>query len=394
LLSSSECRSGSFRRTVNILRWGKLNESNYLNRDETNDRYRSSDFLVGSVGFLLAFGIPGIPILTAWWGVASNDANIANIVAFLPLAIAYIVVPVVETIFPYAIVPVPPNLSSRAGWQTYYRVLPLLSILAQITMLYAAINYWNSGILNLWGGTAYLLSTGIFSGMCAINIGHELIHRPQKFDRAIGGLLLSTVGFGTFKIVHLKIHHRYVGTPLDFATAKRGQSIYNFWWQSFKGNVCESLSCERDRLTKSGQSFWHNELLLWYGITLFWLCLAISLGGWSGGIFFILHCLIAIMKLEWTNYLQHYGMTRNLDESGEYEPVKAHHAWSSGLFIHDLALLNLLRHSDHHLYPHRPYHALRYDDRTPHYPYNYSIMYFLSLVPPLFQKVVHPYLEN
>lgn len=368
-----------------------MNESNYLDRDEASDRYRTSDLLVGSVGFLLAFGIPAIPILTAWLGVVSGYANL---VAFMPLAIAYIVVPVVETIFPYGIEPVPTELSSRKGWRIYYRVLPLLSLLAQIGMLYAAITYWNSGILNLWGSIGYLLSTGIFSGMCAINIAHELIHRPQQFDRLIGGILLSTVGFGTFKIVHLRIHHRYVGTPLDFATARRGQSIYQFWWQSLRGNFGKSLSCERDRLTRLGQSFWHSELLLWYGLTLLWFCLAIVLGGPTGGIFFILHCLIAILKLEWTNYLQHYGLTRNLEKSEQYESVKACHAWSSGLFVHDLALLNLLRHSDHHLYPDRPYHALRYDDRNPNYPYNYSIMYLLSLVPPLFQHIVHPYLER
>lgn len=55
---------------------------------------------------------------------------------------------------------------------------------------------------------------------------HELIHRRQPLDRFIGGLLLSTVSFGTFKIVHLQVHHPYVGTPLDFHGKARPDDLF------------------------------------------------------------------------------------------------------------------------------------------------------------------------
>jgi alkane 1-monooxygenase len=261
-------------------------------------------------------------------------------------------------------------------------------------MLYIAIHYWNLKLFNLWGSFFYVLSVGIYSGMFAITVAHELIHHQQRCDRVLGGILLSTVGFGTFKVVHLRIHHRYVGTPLDFATARRGQSIYSFWGTNLVGNVREAIRCEREELAKTGRAFWQSELLFWYFLSLLWLSIAVLLGGWKGGIFFVLQSLIAILKLDWTNYLQHYGLTRKQDAKGRYEPVQIHHAWSVGLFIHDLAIFNLLRHGDHHAHPQRHYQTLRHYNDVPEYPCNYSIMYLLSLVPPLFQQIVHEHLAR
>ncbi len=257
-----------------------------------------------------------------------------------------------------------------------------------------ALNYWVSDLFNIWGSLAYLLSVGIYSGTLAITISHELIHHQQPLDRALGGVLLSTVGYGSFKVHHIPIHHRYVGTPLDFATAQRGQSIYAFWWKNLTSNVVVTIRCEREKLAKRGQAFWHSELLLWYLLSLLWLTIAILLGGWKGSVFWLLQALIAILTLDWTNYLQHYGLTRKQDAKGRYEPVQVHHAWSSGIFLRDLALFNLMRHGDHHANPQRHYQSLRHDDTVPEYPDNYSIMYLLALVPPLFQRIVHPYLDR
>ena len=92
--------------------------------------------------------------------------------------------------------------------------------------------------------------------------------------------------------------------------------------------------------------------------------------------------------------MQHYGLTRRQDVNGKYEAVQVHHAWSVGLFIHDLAIFNLLRHGDHHINPQKHYQSLKHYDNTPEYPYNYSIMYLLSLVPPLFQQIVHEHLDR
>ncbi len=352
-----------------------------------------------SIGYLLVFGIPAVPLVSVWLGIKTHHPNLFSL---LPLLVFYGIVPLLEYWFPYGVPSAPEELSRSKGWSYYYRGLLWLCLPVQLAMLYCALNIWGSGLLNPWSSLIYLVSLGMYSGMFAITVAHELIHHQQRLDRALGGLLLSTVGFGTFKLVHLRIHHRYVGTSLDFATAQRGQSIYSFWWQSLMGNWSEAVRCDRQDRAKTNQPFWKSELLLWSLCSLLWLTLAIAIGGWQGALFWGCQAIIGILQLDLINYLQHYGLTRQQDATGRHEPVQVHHAWSVGLFLHDLVLINLLRHGDHHANPQRTYPTLRHDHQSgndsqniiPEYPYNYSIMYLLALVPPLFQRVVHPQLDH
>ncbi|NKB17874.1 MAG: hypothetical protein HC770_07010, partial [Pseudanabaena sp. CRU_2_10] len=220
---------------------------------------------LSSFGYLLTYAIPAVPILSTWLGEVTDRPNWF---AFAPLAIAYPFVAFVQWLWPYpatdrfdavAIPKRPKAFGTKSP--LYFRLLLWGGVPAQLVMLAVTTFYWCSNALNSWGSVGYLLSTGVMSGIFAITLGHELIHRQQQPDQLLGGLLLSTVSFGTFKVVHLQIHHCHVATPLDFATAQKGQSIYSFWWQSIVGNSYGALCCERERLTKAGKSFWESELL-------------------------------------------------------------------------------------------------------------------------------------
>lgn len=351
-------------------------------------RYRWSQ--LGNLGFLLVYAIPALFVGCTWLGAWSAQPQLW---VWLPLAIGYGLVPALQAVWPHP-VPLLEASHGRAPWPLYHRALLWLSLPAQLGMLYVATDYAVSGALHGWSYAGHLLTTGVLSAIFAINISHELIHRPQAVERTLGGLLLSTVWFGTFKVVHVQIHHRYVATPLDFATARRGQGIYGYWLQCFTGNVRAAWRCECARLATRQQRWWRSELLLWYGLSFLWLGLALALWGWPGALFFLAQAMLAIMKLDCINYLQHYGLTRRLGRDGRYEPVQERHAWSQGLFLHDLLLLNLFRHGDHHAHPQRPYHLLRLDRPTPRYPYNYALMVLLVFVPRLFQAVVHPILDR
>lgn len=347
--------------------------------------------ILGNLSFLFVYAIPAVFLVSVWLGRTTGYANLCS---WLPLLLAYGLVPLLQALWPRPLPLLPEEVGNNPAWQLYHRLLLWLSVPAQLAMLYVATAHWQAAALHGWGYAGHLLTTGIFSGMLAINLSHELIHHRQSLERCLGGVLLSTVGFGTFKIVHRQIHHRYVGTPLDFATARRGQSIYSFWRQCLVGNVSAALRCERQRCARTGKPLWRSELLLWYGLSGMWLALALTLWGWMGGVFFLAQSLLAIMKLDCINYLQHYGLTRRLDNTGRFEPVQEHHAWSQGFYLHDLFLLNLLRHGDHHAHPQRPYQLLRTYEDTPHYPYNYALMILLSFVPSVFRHVVHPILDR
>jgi len=342
------------------------------------------------MGYLLAFAVPGVVIGSVWLGQSLNHPDA---LAWMPLAFAYVVVPAVQAVWQRRPFRLSPEDEHSPAWTRYYRVLPLVALPAQLVMLLVATRAFAAGPYSLVGRIGLLLGTALFSALFAINLAHELMHRRQRFDRVCSGLLLSTVSFGTFKIVHLQVHHPYVGTPLDFATARRGQSIYSFWGQSFVGNCREAMRCERQRLMRAGKPAWRSELVVWYSLTAVWLTIAVAWYGWLGGLFFLLQSAFAIMSLDIANYMQHYGLTRRLLPGGRPEALQYHHSWSQERYLDDFLLVNLPRHADHHLQPQRPFQLLRDTDDAPHYPLNYGLTMVSVFVPPVFRYFAHPALD-
>ena len=93
--------------------------------------------------------------------------------------------------------------------------------------------------------------------------------------------------------------------------------------------------------------------------------------------------------LESVNYIEHYGLTRNETENHQFERVQPHHSWNSNHIIGRLMLFELSRHSDHHYLASRKYQILRSYDNAPQMPTGYPGMILLSLVPPLWFKVMN-----
>jgi alkane 1-monooxygenase len=343
------------------------------------------------MGYLLSFLIPSLVIGSVWLGPL---VGYPNALLLVPFVVAYVVVPIVQAAWPRRPFRLSADDARSTRWSAYYRALPLVSVPVQLTMVASATAAFVTAPLSAAGRVLLVLTTGVFSAMFAINIAHELIHRRQKLDQFLGGVLLSTVGFGTFKVVHLQVHHPYVGTPLDFATARRGQTIYSFWLQSFAGNFREAVRCERQRVARSGKPVWTSQIVLWWALTFLWLTIAVAWWGWSGGLFFVMQGVLAIMYLDIINYLQHYGLTRQLLPDGRPEPIQDHHSWTQGRFLDDLILFNLPRHANHHSQPQLPFQLLTDSDQAPRYPFNYGIMTLAVLVPTLFRRIAHPCLER
>lgn len=344
----------------------------------------------GGFGYVLALIVPAILAACALLGSTAGD--VADWVALLPLGIAFAIVPLLTISGGNWDEPGPVR-PGTSGARLYYRALPLAAAPAQLMTLCLATNFWCGSSLHLAGRIGWLLSIGIFSALFAITVAHELIHHRDPFDRAVGGFLLSTACFGAFKIVHLRVHHRFVGTAFDFSSARRGASLYGFWLGCLYGNPREALRYERARQRRLGLPWWRSELLVWYGLSAGWLALWWLVWNWTGTLFLLLQSAVAILTLDWTNYVQHYGLRRRPDARGRYEPVQPHHAWSMQCRITNLALLNLLRHGDHHTHPTVPYYALTHT-AAPAYPYPFGIMMLLALVPPLFHRIVHPLLDR
>jgi alkane 1-monooxygenase len=110
-------------------------------------------------------------------------------------------------------------------------------------------------------------------------------------------------------------------------------------------------------------------------------------------LFFLSGALMGILLLETVNYIEHYGLRRKKNGTN-YERTMPIHSWNSNHPIGRLLLLELSRHSDHHYLASRKYQTLRHFDESPQMPTGYPGMMVLSLIPPLWFKVMNKTLKK
>ncbi len=285
------------------------------------------------------------------------------------------------------------NLSdAQTAWskqQLWIRLLPLLCLPIFLSYQVIIAGYFisSSSLLDKLG---WLLTAGIAGGVLAINIGHELIHRKTKWEQRAGGLLLASVGYGSFKVEHVHGHHVWVATPEDPTTAPKGMHIYHFWLRALTKTPLKAFQIAKQRAEKKNATL--NEFVVLYAVSGAFLIAYIAAFGLLGAIYWLAHSLIAILLLETVNYIEHYGLART--KKGErYEPTTHLHSWNSSHLLTNFLLFNLQRHSDHHAHASRPYQTLRHFDESPQMPQGYAAMIIMSLLPPLWFNVMHRQLE-
>jgi alkane 1-monooxygenase len=118
-----------------------------------------------------------------------------------------------------------------------------------------------------------------------------------------------------------------------------------------------------------------------------------AFGGWSA-LWFILAALMGGVLLETVNYIEHYGLKREINERGRYERVMPVHSWNSNHILGRILLFELSRHSDHHYKASKPYQTLESIDDAPQLPTGYPGMMLLATVPPLFFAVMNRRVDN
>jgi len=221
-----------------------------------------------------------------------------------------------------------------------------------------------TGVLYGSGLIGAILATGFSSGSMGIVAAHEMIHRKESFMKRSGDFLLFMVMNSYFAIDHLRVHHKHVATALDHASAKYGEHFYLFMTRSLKGQFVQSFNLEAERLRKTdraphgfGNTIIRNTILQLLLVTILGLIHPML------GLAFVGQAIFACILLEYTNYIEHYGLER-----GENERVKAHHSWQSDKPFSRFMLYDLSRHADHHMYGGKPFYQLRTHDDGPTLP--------------------------
>jgi alkane 1-monooxygenase len=359
-----------------------------LNRSSTSETRPGDPPRFAVLRFVWAFAMFALPLIATL-----AAANGATWLPYLPLIVVYAAIPVID----YAFNPKQPVEFDRqqAKDQPLARRafdLPLLCLPAWFITLFTTL--WLAQSFNgiIW--VVCVVGLGVAGGIVAINPAHELIHRRSRWHRFAGGVLLSAVIYGPFKVEHLRGHHRWVGTKKDRASALRGQTIYSFAPQSLIGNFIGGYRHEQRRLQKNNLAWFHSEVWHWMGLSALIAISLYLLASWQAVAGFVLASLVAIFKLELINYIEHYGLHRKANSQGVIEPITAAHSWTCDTWFVNAILFNVQRHADHHANPGREYLALRDLSGAPRLPLGYASMVLLALVPPFWFAVMHPRLDQ
>jgi len=261
----------------------------------------------------------------------------------------------------------------------------------QILVLSALMLSISHGRITGWQLVFAALSTGVHSGSSSIIVAHEMIHRKATLWQIPGRILLLSAGNIYFYIEHLRVHHKWVGTPKDAATARHGESVYTFFFRSVTGQIRSAWNLEKERLRQKGSLLFDPRNYVFFSV------IVISLVLVTIYLFIGIHAvcvmagqfIVANFLLEYTNYIEHYGLERK----GE-ERVNAELSWQSDKVLSRFLLIDLSRHSDHHFYASKPYHILDSHKESPVLPAGYASCIYLAMIPSVWFRRIHPLLEE
>lgn len=238
---------------------------------------------------------------------------------------------------------------------------------------------------------ATVLVTGSMLGF-GLNLSHELGHKKDWLGRKVGLFNSALGGYGHFSIEHNRGHHRHVATPDDPASSKMGESIYRFMLRELPGAFLRAWDLEAERMQRQGRPVWSlsNEIVQAGLLTLVLYAGLIALFGPAMVPVLLLVAFWGAFQLTSANYIEHYGLVRQLLANGRYEPCQPRHSWNSNHIVSNLAVFHLQRHSDHHAHPTRSYQALRDFSQLPRLPSGYFGMFLVAYIPPLWFHLMNP----
>ena len=310
---------------------------------------------------------------------------------WLPLLWAWVFIPVIELF----IKPSPENMSAAeeelAKNDPTYDILLYGIVILQYVMLIKFLFSMTDPGLTLVDIAGRIWVMGLLCGVFGINVGHELGHRVNAFEQTLAKALLLTSLYMHFFTEHNKGHHKRVATPEDPSSARFGEMIYLFYFRTIIFSYLSAWHIANEELRKKGKSVLslNNEMILFHLIQALLLVIIYWKFGGLITLYFLAAAGIGILLLETVNYIEHYGLQRKATGEGKYERAMPEHSWNSDHVIGRLMLFELSRHSAHPYMASRKYQVLRHHDHSPQMPTGYPGMMLLSLVPPLWFRVMN-----
>ncbi len=271
----------------------------------------------------------------------------------------------------------------------YYRWCTYMFLPIQLLGLVIAASMWAGHELSFVDKLGLGVTLGFVSGI-GINAAHELGHRAEHLERWLAKVALAQSGYGHFFVEHNRGHHVRVATPEDPASARLGESLYEFLPRTVTGGFRSALALEGERLRRQGRRWWspHNHIVQAWAMTVVLFGTLIAAFGVAVLPWLVLQAVIGAALLETVNYVEHYGLLRRRRPDGRYARCSPRDSWNSDRLVTNIFLFHLQRHSDHHANPGRRYQTLRSTSESPQLPAGYATMILLAAIPPLWRRVM------
>ena len=276
----------------------------------------------------------------------------------------------------------------------YYRWLTYLFLPLQYAGFLLAMWYVVRGDLTTIDRVGLAVTVGFIGGL-GINTAHELGHKKESHERWLSKIALAQTFYGHFYIEHNRGHHVRVATPADPASSRVGESFYAFWPRTVLGSLRNAWHLESMRYRRRGRRPLRlgNDVINAIAMSIVLWALVVMWLGVQVLPYLVIQAVVGFTLLEAVNYLEHYGLLRQVvgvPGKERFERVEPRHSWNSNNIATNVLLYHLQRHSDHHAHPTRRYQALRDAHEAPVLPTGYAGMILLALVPPLWRKVMDP----
>src|SRR5215469_741544 len=180
------------------------------------------------------------------------------------------------------------------------------------------------GALGWAGKLGVALTVGALGGV-GINTAHEMGHKKDSLERWLSKITLAQTWYGHFYIEHNRGHHVRVATPEDPASARFGETFWEFLPRSVFGSLKSSWELEAQRLRRSGRSPWDprtyasNDVLNAWAMSVVLFGVLVAVFGAGVLTFIVIQAVFGFALLETVNYLEHYGLLRQRNAIGRYE---------------------------------------------------------------------------
>lgn len=350
---------------------------------------------INKFGYLLVFTIPFSFLLGYYSGQS-------YLLYTLPIMM-FIIMPIIDPLFGLDNDNFDVESEKQLKDDLFYKRILYAWAFVQTSMMFWVVFVFATNEISLDLLIPMILNTMIMNGGVSIVVAHELGHKNNKLDKYLAKLLLIQVFYGHYTVKHNRGHHVNVGTPLDTATSKLNQSYYSFWLQSVVKGFKSAIEIEDEYLNtkKLKKNIFNHEV--YYSIffsCLFFTSSSLVIYFFNSEmlilyiVFYLMQTFLSFSLLEAVDYIEHYGIVRKQKEDNTFEKTNSTHSWNANFILSNYFLFQLQRHSDHHLYATKNYQILKQYDESPQLPNGYPAMVLLTLLPPLWFKIMNNRLLN